>query len=374
MENTFPYKQANQEKATADSRLFQPTVGSAGGKLFTPGGHPIVPSEEQKAQGVIPLIPINYECEFLGNIYLERKQRQDKPNYFIYIQRLDKTSLTAQKKVATPLSGAPPQVQEFSNTSFAIVKMNNEDESINFGEHTLTFFPPPFSYPPSTKPMLGTISMTISDYKGLRKTPILLPNQPNPPPTSGTRRTFPPKPVVPGKMPPIEENKDDYDVEIFIDNKQVPAGSIFAPGDSIIFYLDSMRFIPENCGLVKVNLRAYSCNLGRVCEESVMLPILSSTVSMPLYQMKRVFATPTFNPTTLLVASLEVYDKVISRDRILGYIVVNAFIDSASKEPVKDVQSTNFKLNEGAFQLPIYCDNPLNAPFTMEKVYIISLN
>jgi hypothetical protein len=169
-------------------------------------------------------------------------------------------------------------------------------------------------------------------------------------------------------MSPINEHKGENINELFIRNMQEVNGADFGPSDGFVLYVDGMRFIPENAGIIKINLRGYTNGLDKIADESLMFPDLASNINMPIYHKKRSFVIPNVDPTLIVLASLEVYDTAEGRDKILGYLAINAFIDGVSKQPVTDPKAVSFRLNEGDFQIPIYCETILETPFTMGRM------
>ncbi len=349
LENTEPFKQATGEMAQTDLKsIYQNFVRSSGGKLYTSGGRP-APLQDPT------LVPVNEEVEFLGNVYQLHRERPGHPNYHVIILRSEKTGELAPT---------------FEGAAYALLSLNKEDESVNFGDAELPFYPLPVIIPATAAPLPSTVSVTVSDFKGK--------SLPAPPmsskPVPGSAHAQPAKVVAskPGSaMSPIEETKDENDA-LFIENDQPLTGTEYTPGSGFVVYIDSMRFIPEACGPLKVNLRANKSSQMRLCDNTTILPDLTSTVSLPVYRAKRVMKPSEMDPTTLVVASLEMFDNEAKRDRILGFFVVNAFIESGTKRPISDPRQTSYKLNEGNFQLPIYIRQPFPDPFTMDKMYIHS--
>ena len=77
------------------------------------------------------LIPINYECEFAGNIYQMRKDNPANPNFYLLIQRSEKAPPTAENP--QPSS----QSENYITTSYTILTLKNLNESIHYGDFEL---------------------------------------------------------------------------------------------------------------------------------------------------------------------------------------------------------------------------------------------
>ena len=302
--------------------------------------------------GMTELIPINYECEFAGNIYQMRKENPAHPNFYLLIQRSEKT---------LPTTGNPQpssQPENYLTTSYTILKLNNPNESINYGDFEIPLYPAPVLNPPTANPLIGTISFTVSDLKGL--------------PYADSH----PKDIKPDPNPmdPIEEKKNDSVIDLVIENCQPMKGTPIDEKDSIVFYIDSMRFIPNICGAIKVNLKGFNCNLicninetNMIPNDSIIFPIVESTVGMPYYNQKRIFKSNKLDPTTILVGNLEIFDTFTGKDFILGYFLINLFVEKYTGNPISNPKIEG-DLNEGEFQLPIFCENPLPKPFVMTKL------
>lgn len=316
---------------------------------------------------VVPLIPVNSGTQFAGNIYLMRRDNPKKSNFYLIIQKLEKSTNSAIITTSKGMGGS------YQVGAFAWMKLHNEDESLNYGDFELPLYPPPIVIPPQSKPLLGVVSFTIDDIKpGMSKSNPVSSLQ------KGLTASAAPMPKSTSKptalkpngalMTPIAEDDKENINAYAIDNVQHLSGADYNPGDSVAVYVDAMRFIPENAGAIKINIKGYTSKLEKNVDDFIMLPRINSTIRMPVYHQKGLIRLDGLHQTTILLASLEVYDLYAKKDKILGYFIINLFIDPKDGRPATQ-SIIKPKLNEGCYQLPIYCDsNFLQTPFTIERM------
>jgi len=286
-----------------------------------------------------PMILLGNSYEFSGPFYY-LKNAPNHPGFWLVFQIFEQ---------APPRTGMPGSMSEenFEPIAYSAIDLfNSTSQRIENGEFTVNLYNFPLSLPPMPSAELPSqITFTISDI------PV----------------NMPPSAYQPGSKPQSAQYPSADASVIVNDNKFLPADVL--PGEGFIFYVDSMRFIPECTGPLKVCLRGYTRNLERFCTEIAMYPECTSKVNMPVYRNMRPQYLPKINPTSIMLASLEMFDEVSQKDKIFGYFAINLFVDGESHKPIEDVTAMNYKLLEGAFQIPIYCENPLlSSPFNMKKI------
>jgi len=297
------------------------------------------------------------ECEFLCDIYELRKTKTPKPDYYLLIQLSETIAKTPVSRASRSSSTSQ---KNFQVASYAIMKLNNPDESLNYGTFKLPFYPVPVYNPPIADPISTTITFTISD----RNQPI----KSNPKQTIKSN----PKPIVPKKtgMETIEEYKDDSVKDLVLDNVKPHMGIEVNKTDLIAIYVDAMRFIPNTCGVIRVSLKGCTTNLeSSVAEEQMqpkMYPELRSTIMMPLYNQKRVI-NANIDPSTIIVGILEMFDTFLGKDAVVGYFIINLFVNKVTGAAVSSSNGQE-NLNVGNFQLPIFCEYSIPKPLAMEKL------
>lgn len=98
------------------------------------------------------------------------------------------------------------------------------------------------------------------------------------------------------------------------------------------------------------------------------LPELSSSVFSPVYGFRTEFRLPIFDPTTILVISIITIDAASNEVRVLGYACINMFVNKFRKEQPDNPNEQEFLLNKGAFQMPVYSQEPYRKPpFNLES-------
>eukprot|EP00826_Nyctotherus_ovalis_P004197 TRINITY_DN10886_c0_g1_i1.p1 TRINITY_DN10886_c0_g1~~TRINITY_DN10886_c0_g1_i1.p1 ORF type:complete len:311 (+),score=62.61 TRINITY_DN10886_c0_g1_i1:429-1361(+) len=306
--------------------------------------------------GTSKLIPINTQCDFIGNVYQLRKAKISKPNYYLLIQYSERTSVPGSR-------GSGGQAK-FDLTAYAIMQLNNPDESVNYGEFEIPLYPAPVYNPPATEPLPATVVLTLSDLREERAGSIAKP----------LSKPVPIRPFKTKTMPPIEEKKDDNVKDLVLDNIQPHAGVEINSSDLIAIYVDSMRFIPNICGIIKVKLKGYTANMEcNITEKQMnpkkttMYPDIESSVMMPVYNQKRLIKAAKLNPSTTIVGTLEIFDVFSGKDAVLGYFLINLFVEKSTGAPIYSSKGQG-NLNEGSFQLPIFCESPIPNPFDMGKL------
>lgn len=306
--------------------------------------------------GTSKLIPINTQCDFIGNIYQLRKIKASRPNYYLLIQYSERTSVPGSR-------GSGGQAK-FDSTAYAIMQLNNPDESVNYGDFEIPLYPAPLHNPPLAEPLPATVVFTLSDLKEEKAGNV----------PRASSKPAPVRPLKANSMPPIEEKKDDSVKDLVLDNIQPHVGVEIDSSDLIAIYVDSMRFIPNICGIIKVRLKGYTasmeCNITEKQmspKKATMYPDIESSVMMPVYNQKRTVKAAKLNPSTIIVGTLEMFDTFSGKDAVLGYFLINLFVEKSTGAPIYSSGGQG-NLNEGCFQLPIFSENPLPSPFDMEKL------
>lgn len=142
----------------------------------------------------------------------------------------------------------------------------------------------------------------------------------------------------------------------------------FEKGSGVDFYVDGARFLPDNVSCTKLIVKAMQNNLEKIAAPKGGLPDLHSSVFSPTFGFRMEFRQPSFDPTTIILVSLETIDTKTKEVRIIGYSVINMFLHKNRKQQPMNPNEADFMLNKGCFQLPIYCQEPYRKPpFSMES-------
>lgn len=208
----------------------------------------------------------------------------------------------------------------------------------------------PFADPRELKPHGGSLKVSLYEPTDIR---LNLSRQRD---AVKTPRNRTPAPA--NREPFIENTAPQYDDYGF-----------FEKGSGVDFYIDGARFLPDNVSASKVIVRAMTSNLEKVGPAKGGLPDLNSSVYSPVFGFRMEFRAPSFDPTTTIIISLETIDTKHNEVRVIGYCAINIFLNKYRKVQPTSPQDTEFILNQGCFQLPIYCAEPYRKPpFSLENL------
>ena len=168
----------------------------------------------------------------------------------------------------------------------------------------------------------------------------------------------------------------------FIPNEKIQyRNQSFGSNEGIDFYIDYARFLPDNTTITKCILRAFNYDMVRIIPRAEGTPDLTeSTTYKPYFGFRYEFRLPHYDPTTIVAITIETIDKSTMEVAYLGHAFFPLFLDKRSKQPTADPTAQDFILQEGNYQIPIFCQKPpTNPPFTydilreMERIPAASL-
>ncbi len=367
-DNVFEQPQ-NKGKAASESKVFLPSQPISAGnpkKPLSAAGMQFMMKKSQMQQKAeleerlklaaqtAPILPIEHECKFEGDLYMRKRMMPEHPGFYLLLRVHEQTLRSA---VPNP---APAPEDDMEVVSYACFELFNRSTGrINSGEFTASLYNSPVSIPmPLTDALPGKIVFTVNEIPTAAGE--------NVPPKSRSLRFPPTTPEDGSKTGPIAYIQKDAKFE------PVP----FDEKDGFAFYVDGMRYVPESCGPVNIRMQGYFRNGSPfLAQEQRMCPDPYSKIKMPSYRNFLVYDfTSGINPTAIMVGTLVMFDEITYRDRVLGYIVINMFVDPATLRAIDDPTTKSFQLLVGDFQLPIYCESPLTAPpLSMERMYSAEL-
>jgi len=161
----------------------------------------------------------------------------------------------------------------------------------------------------------------------------------------------------------------DRNPEAFIPNDQIQyRNQAFGANEGIDFYIDGARFLPDNTTVTKCIIRAFNYDMVRLIQRSEGTPdVQESTTFIPYFGFRYEFRLPRYDPTTIVAITIETIDKSSLEIVYLGHVFFPLFLDKKTKKPTADPSAQDFILQEGNYQLPIYCQRPpQNPPFTFD--------
>ena len=134
-----------------------------------------------------------------------------------------------------------------------------------------------------------------------------------------------------------------------------PCQDRYQRGDGVDIYLDSARFLPDNCTASRLSLRIFTSTkeqIGPVYEE--MSSLSSSSIS-PVFRMKVEYRGNFLNHTSTAILRVDTIDSSTMVPVCVGYAIIKLFANRDRVQPkqANEPNSTVY-INSGAFQLPIY--------------------
>ena len=293
--------------------------------------HPLTAKKRIKSP-FANLIPLNYEDQFLGDLYAFRREKiesnpdkypepdlynpspEEFPKSYLIFQLLEKNP-EEKPETASTISRLRGELNQeagtdFNTTGFAIHELNNvrNGPTILFNDYEIPFYNMPvrIPLPPHYLPLTTTLSFTVNDYKN-----------------NFVKQVITPIPEVPEEV-------------AFMKNEGPIDGARFKDGDGFDLYFDGLRLLPENAGPARLNIRSYARNMQRLTLPGNAFPDLDSKLGMQWFNFRWEFRLTEFNPTMVFVATVETYDKYTKDPKILGFICVNCFLDADTKRPAVD--------------------------------------
>ena len=185
----------------------------------------------------------------------------------------------------------------------------------------------------------------------------------------------------PKKKQEIKDNSIDKPNDVPIDNKpyiqNLKSQVIdrpFEKGMGVDFYIDGARFLPDNVTVTKVVMEVYNNKLQKIFPPKASIAELNSTNYSPSFNFRRELRKEWFDPTCLVFISIDTFDKAINEVRIVGYSVINLFWGRFNKTQPENSSDVDVILMNGAYQLPIICQEPYrNPPFDMKKLSVFPI-
>lgn len=260
---------------------------------------------------------------------------------------------------------------EFELFGWLFFKLNNQDGSLRSGRYTLKLLEPPIKRPPVdpekvTPHEKAEIDFEIKEVEYDEATLM----------EASGRNKKKGKKNVKGKKPEIKDSSLDKSNDIPLDNnpyisnlKPQYTDRPFEKGMGVDFYIDGAKFLPDNVMVTKVVMEVYNSKLQKLFPPKAAIADLNSNNFSPVYNFRRELRKEWFDPTALVFISIDTYDKATSEVRIVGYSAVNLFLGRFTKTQPENSNDVDVILMNGAYQLPIICQEPYrNPPFDMKKL------
>lgn len=287
-----------------------------------------------------PEIHINRSTQFLKDFVGFQDEIRWEDDIVLIVEVLERNS----RKLSVVQGGLTGPVDDYFLIAWTLyVVSDSERKKLNLSTVELDLFKPPIpedlSLVQDAERVPGSIRLTVQDLNGDL--------------ASQLRQS-----KTPSKFEPFLESLQP----------QWDDGKLFQKGDGIDIYIDSARFLPDNTSCCKIIVKALTNNIETVGNAVAGLAELSSQVYSPVFGFRTELRTPTFDPTSTLVITLVTIDAAHNEVRIVGYSAINLFLHKYRKTQPDNANEEDFILNSGAFQLPIYCQEPFRTkPFSLEN-------
>lgn len=282
------------------------------------------------------------KAAFFNNFYSEMHKIDWTEDLYLVIEVLEKTpssfSNLENSRENNSASFVPVAwtVMQLSNPDMRI--LNFETVELNLYELPIVM---PIEDPESLKPKDGALEITVYE----------------PTDDMGSNISM----HRPGSLSSL---KPHTKLNVFLENltPQIEDARYYEKGDGIDFYVDSVRFLPDNTSCTKIIIKAYTSNLEKVGNSVGGLPDLNSDSYSPVFGFRCEFRKPIFDPTTIIVITILTIDTHHNEVRVLGYAVINMFLNKMRVEQPSNPNDQDFIINKGNFQLPLYCQEPYRKP------------
>ncbi|CAI2359223.1 unnamed protein product [Moneuplotes crassus] len=270
-------------------------------------------------------------------------------------------------------------------TGVTVLKVNNEDGTARVGSHEL----PVYKYPlkdykdvSKSEPLGYSLALTINEPKPDVAQPhpqspeMKIPDAQPPsvqPPKEEQKVPTPQEEEKKGEIAPSDLGKKDSSEEAFIPNtlKQYDE-SPYDRDEIIVVYVDSARYLPENCTIARLVMRGINRDAENIMKtfSSVCLSEMS-TSQKPYFGIREEFIrkdTPSLDDTTVLVFRIDSIERNNHKQVVVGYAFFPLFVDPSTGLPANHPTS-DAALQTGKYQIPIFCQTPrLARPFSYQNV------
>eukprot|EP00794_Sanderia_malayensis_P007803 gene7803-8649_t len=165
-------------------------------------------------------------------------------------------------------------------------------------------------------------------------------------------RTTPPVPI-PSSIS-IYKDEDNCPEGAWVQGQsRSPPSSIFKNGDGFELYIDEARFLPDNCGFVKVISSLYDSKFTKLKEEFENDINLDLDPRNPEFDLKFEFRDFCYPPTTTILIKVYIIDVLTRATQRLGVAILPVFVKQGTLDRADD-SDKQFCLNEGCYQLKLY--------------------
>eukprot|EP01138_Halocafeteria_seosinensis_P015110 gb/GECG01015423.1/.p1 GENE.gb/GECG01015423.1/~~gb/GECG01015423.1/.p1 ORF type:complete len:719 (+),score=89.77 gb/GECG01015423.1/:1-2157(+) len=156
---------------------------------------------------------------------------------------------------------------------------------------------------------------------------------------------------------------------------RAPQEVFLRSGDGFDVYVDSARFLPDNCTITKVVIRALTQDFSPIGKTVEATCALDSPLKCPEYSAYAAFRSeydndkedssqvPPFDATMTLIVRIDAIDRYSWQPEVAGYGLLNLFCsaEATTNQDQPTYEQTTWEdvtLNAGAFQIPLFQGPP----------------
>ena len=322
------------------------------------------------------------EFKFLRNFRALIKKNQGRNDIYLGLQVVEKPepqiSGNSKSQDISYKNSAMNETANYGGLEFELFgwlffKLNSQDGTIRSGVQTMRLLEPPMRRPPVdpekvTAHERAEIEFYVEECDYDENTLMEISGK-------GKKKKKPKaadkKKLDTSKNASLEKSNDvAIDNSPFINNiKPQYQDKPFEKGMGVDFYIDGARFLPDNVMVTKVVMEVYNSKLQKLFPPKAAIADLNSSNFSPTFNFRRELRKEWFDPTDLVFISIDTYDKATSEVRIVGYSAINLFLGRFTKTQPENSNDVDVILMNGAYQLPIICQEPYrNPPFDMKKL------
>jgi hypothetical protein len=380
LEESTPLKDDTLKKWIRNTMIHNPLVGSEDDEENL--GTSIIPSQLTK-EGKMANLAKGSEIIFKNEKFnlwrnLKAMMKSNRKHVYLLFQLLEKEppKNVLRGKDAGFASSQTANLGglEFAIIGYAIYRVSTDDFNISEGLKTINFLKPPTQLPPfdesrkqrrddlavlefKIQPKSYTEDDVRQEYKlfdvdtkkknvqaiGAGISNLLKSKQDAPP----------------SKDPFIKNSKKQY------------AEKIFEKGYGIDFYIDQLKFLPDNVTVTKCIIRIVSRDYKDIFPIKACLPKIKADNDAynPVFEYRTEYRAEFIPPTALLFLCFATIDSSNNQTRIIGYSGINLFVHRYSLgQPENDIDPDIY-LHSGCYQLPIHSEEPLRVkPFNLDRI------
>lgn len=133
----------------------------------------------------------------------------------------------------------------------------------------------------------------------------------------------------------------------------------FVADSGFDIYIDACRFLPDSVSYTRIAGRIVDRNYKKYAGDISAVAKMNSDIFNPIYEHKEEYRES--DPPITATLLLKVYSKNAETKGLIvvGFAAINIFVElGTNRQPTSNSSTAQVSLNEGAFQLRLYCQGP----------------